>query len=226
VHGRLVLAVHGTRSTSGQAVSAAVRDAVAERLPGVEVVLGWADVLEPRLEVTLARVGACVLVPVFMTVGFHVAQDLPHAVHQSGGLAVTTPHVGDAIIAAVAERLTEVDSRPEAVVLAAAGSRRPGSVAEVAAAAQRLSTILGCPVTTGFVTSAVPSVPDAVATARGPGRHRVSIASYFLAPGMLYDRLATAGADVVSAPVGTHPALVDAIVDRYLATSTRPTPPS
>jgi sirohydrochlorin ferrochelatase len=216
VYGRLVLAVHGTRSASGQAVSAAVRDAVAVRLPGVDVVLGWADVLEPPLTVTLAQVGACVMVPVFLTVGFHVAQDLPGAVHKSGGLAVTTPHVGDAILAAVAERLAEVDPHPEAVVLAAVGSRRPGSVAEIAAAAQRLSGILGCQVTTGFVTSAVPSVPDAVAAARARGHQRVSIASYFLAPGMLFDRLESAGADVVSRPVGEHPALVDAIVNRFL----------
>jgi sirohydrochlorin ferrochelatase len=221
VYGRLVLAVHGTRSASGQAVSAAVRDAVAARLPGVDVVLGWADVLEPPLAVTLTQMGPCVLVPVFLTVGFHVAQDLPGAVHKSGGLALTTPHVGDAILAAVAERLAEVDPHPEAVVLAAVGSRNRGSVAEVAAAAQRLSGILGCQVTTGFVTSAVPSVPEAVAAARALGHQRVSIASYFLAPGLLFDRLESAGADVVSRPVGVHPALVDAIVDRFLVASTQ-----
>jgi sirohydrochlorin ferrochelatase len=215
VSGRLVLAVHGTRSHAGQAVCAALRDAVAERLQGVEVVLGWADVLEPRLVQTLEEVGDCVLVPVFATVGYHVAHDLPCAVRDSGGRAIVTPHVGDAILDAVAERLAEVDPQPEAVVLAAAGSLRPGSVAEVGAAARRLAAIVGCPVAPAFVTSAEPSVPDAVAAARAAGHRRVSIASYFLAPGVLSDRLETAGADVVARPVGTHPHLVEAIVERF-----------
>jgi hypothetical protein len=33
---------------------------------------------------------------------------------------------------------------------------------------------------------------------------------------MLFDRLESAGADVVSRPVGEHPALVDTIVNRFL----------
>jgi sirohydrochlorin ferrochelatase len=210
-----VLAVHGTRSPAGQSVSAALRDAVAARLHGVDVGLGWADVLQPPLVQTLEGLGDCVLVPVFMTAGYHVAHDLPRAVEDSGGRAVMTPHVGDAILEAVAERLVEVDPRPEAVVLAAAGSLRPGSVAEVAAAARGLAMILGCPVTEAFVTSAKPSVPAAVAAARAAGYGRVSIAAYFLAPGVLADRLETAGAHVVAPPVGTHPHLVEAIVERY-----------
>ncbi len=216
--GRVVLAVHGTRSRDGQAVSAALRDAVAARLDGVTVQLGWADVLEPPLVRTLEETGACVLVPVFMTVGYHVAYDLPKAVRDSGGRAVVTPHVGDAILDAVVERLAEVDTDPEAVVLGAAGSLRPGSVAEVGAAAARLASILGCPVTPGFVTSAQPTVAEAVAALRAAGYGRVSMASYFLAPGVLPGRLDRAGADVVARPVGVHPLLVDAIVDRYVAT--------
>ncbi len=215
----LVLGVHGTRSPVGQAVSGALRDAVAARLPGVEVVLGWADVLEPTLTETLEEVGPCVLVPVFTTVGYHVAYDLPLAVRASGGLAVVTPHVGDAILDAVADRLAEVDPDPEAVVLGAAGSLRPGSVAEVFAAARRLEAKLGVPVRPGFVTSAEPTVPDAVAAARAAGSRRVSVASYFLAPGVLPGRLETAGADVVARPVGIHPHLVDAIVERFAAAS-------
>lgn len=213
---RLVLAVHGTRSHAGQAVSAALRDAVAARLPGVEVVLGWVDVLEPTLVQTLHEVGDCVLVPVFTTVGYHVAHDIPRAVRESGGRAVVTPHVGEAIIEAVAERLAEVDPEPERVVLAAAGSRRVGSLTEVVAASRRLGTILGRTVTPAYVTSAEPSVRDAIASARAAGSLRVSVASYFLAPGLLSDRLETAGADAVARPIGTHPLLVEAIVQRFV----------
>ncbi|MBK8469111.1 MAG: hypothetical protein IPL45_04800 [Actinomycetales bacterium] len=212
----LVLAVHGTLSEAGQAISAHLRHDVARRLPEVQVVLGWADVLQPPLVETLAAVGDCVVVPVFLTAGYHVSHDLPDAVRDSGGRAVITAHIGDSILAAVAERLVDVDPEPDAVVLAAAGSRYPGSLAEVRSAARQLAQLLARPVSAAFVSGAEPTVADAVAAVRARGAVRVSVASYFLAPGMLTARLTGAGADVVASPVGSHPVLVAAVVERYL----------
>jgi sirohydrochlorin ferrochelatase len=65
----------------------------------------------------------------------------------------------------------------------------------------------------GFITSARPSVPEAVASAGG----RVAIASWLLAPGLFHQRLADMGADLVSEPIGAHPRLVDLVVRRALS---------
>ena len=72
------------------------------------------------------------------------------------------------------------------------------------------------PVQPAFTAAADPRVPAAVAAlrARHPGR-RVAVAPYLLAPGMFADTVATAPADLVSAPLGAHAELADLILRRY-----------
>jgi sirohydrochlorin ferrochelatase len=75
-------------------------------------------------------------------------------------------------------------------------------------------------VTTAFGSAATPDVVTAVAAARAAGADRVAIATYLLAPGFFADRLASAGADVVAAPLGAHPAVLELILRRAAAAST------
>lgn len=221
----LVLAVHGTRSPAGAEVTEELRRTVAARLPRVGVQTGWVDLHRPTLTETLTRVEDAVVVPVFLTTGYHVADDIPQAVADSGGRAVVTEPVGDSMIAAVADRLLSAGGPGDAVVLAAAGSRRQQSVDQVLAAARKLVEIVDRPVSAGFLTAASPTVADAVSAARAAGHGRVSIAPYLLAPGLFSDRLSACGADLVADPIGVHPTLVDGIVRRYLTATMRPLRP-
>jgi len=83
----LVLAFHGTAKPEGQQVAARLLLRVAAALPGVQVHLGWADVLTPTLTETLTGLGRSVVVPCFLTPGYHVTSDLPAAIRASGGRA-------------------------------------------------------------------------------------------------------------------------------------------
>jgi sirohydrochlorin ferrochelatase len=47
------------------------------------------------------------------------------------------------------------------------------------------------------------------------------VATYLLAPGVFADRLQEAGADVVSAPIGVHPLVVEAVLSAYAAVVAR-----
>ena len=208
----LILALHGSRDPRAWGVAEELRTAVSRRLPGLDVDLGWADVLTPTLTDTLARIGASVVVPVFLTTGYHVEVDLPDAVSASGGRAVLTSRV-DGLVAAVADRLFEAGGPLDAVVLAAAGSSRAESLTEVRAAAVELAALVGRPVAAAFLTAASPTVAEAVSAFAATGA-RVSVASYLLAPGVFHLRLAGL-APVVSEPIGIHPALVASIVSRY-----------
>ena len=100
-------------------------------------------------------------------------------------------------------------------MLGAAGSKRAASNRVVAEAAATLAARLGRPVLPGYLTAAGPTPAEAVATLREQGHRRVAIASYLLAPGVFADRLHEAGADLVSAPLGDHPLVVETIVSRY-----------
>jgi sirohydrochlorin ferrochelatase len=103
-------------------------------------------------------------------------------------------------------------------VLAAAGSTDPAAIASVHAQAGLLGAELGTEVAVGFGSAAAPDVPTAVAAARAAGAHRVAIAPYLLAPGHFADRLAAAGADLVAAPLGAHPAVIELVLDRVAST--------
>jgi len=213
----LVLALHGTKSTAGQQVAGDLVLAVAARLPGVEVHLGWADVLTPTLTQTLTGLGEAVVVPGFLTAGYHVTSDLPAAIQAAGGKARMAGLIGPALVEAVAERLLAAGDPGDAVVLAAAGSRRPRSIEEVREAARQLSGLVGRPVVAGFLSAARPSVTEAVAQLRASGHNRISIASYLLAPGVFSERLHACGADMVSDPIGVHRLVVEAVASAYAA---------
>lgn len=213
----LVIALHGSRHPGAVVVAAGLQDAVASRLPGVKVFTGYVDVLAPHVADVLAGLDEAVVVPAFVTAGYHVDSDLPAALAASGVRGSITPHVGPRLLDAVAGQLAEAGGPGDAVVLIAAGSRRPGSVAEVKAAAAALEVRLGVPVRPGFLSAAAPAAASAVAGLVAEGYADVSVAPFVIAPGLFEERLHGLGAARVAAPVGVHPLLVDAVVAEFRA---------
>ncbi|GDY30049.1 sirohydrochlorin chelatase [Gandjariella thermophila] len=216
----LVLVAHGTRDPAGAVEIDAIAAALRDRLGGVAVEVAYADVRGPGVADVLRAVrGPAVVVPAFLAAGYHVRVDVPAQVADSGqdGVVVSAPlGPASALTAAVYDRLVEAGwRRGDAVVLAAAGSSDPRALADVRRAATLLSAHTGGPVRLGYVTTAAPRVPDAVAACRADGRQRVAVASWLLAPGLFQRSLADAGADVVARPIGAHPRLIDAILRRY-----------
>jgi len=70
-----------------------------------------------------------------------------------------------------------------------------------------------------FACAAEPTVPQAVEQLRAAGARRIAVASWFLAPGLLPDkvtRLATkAGATTLADPLGADAAVAHLVADRY-----------
>jgi len=189
----------------------------------LEVRLSWIELVDPDLPTALAAVPAgrrVVVVPLLLSSGYHDRVDIPAAIRSTRPDTVQAAVLGpDPLLAgALADRLAEAGRRPgDTVVLAAAGSSDPAAVAAVHTQAELLAAHLDVPVTAAFGSSAAPDVRSAVAATR-PGR--VAIAPYLLAPGFFTERLAEAGADVVAAPLGAHPAVVTLALRRYDEVST------
>lgn len=219
----LVLAAHGTRQASGVELLQRLAAAVREELDGRTVQVGFVDVLGPTPAELLREVdGPAVVVPAFLASGYHVRSDVPREVVESGhaDVAVTRALGPDPALARVGrERLREAGWREDdTVVLAAAGSSDVQALAHVRCAACMLGIELDRPpVAVGYVATATPRVPDAVAAARAAGAARVVVAPYLLAPGLFHTGLAQAGADAVAAPLGVHPLVVALVVARYVA---------
>lgn len=212
----IVLTAHGTRDPAGPRVIDELAACVQARA-GVPVRVAYADVLAPNVMTALRSVrGPAIVVPAFLASGYHVRTDIPARIAASGRRnVVLTDAFGPApeLIEVMCDRLAQAGRRrTDAVVLAAAGSSDPRALAEVRAAAKALSTALDVPVRVGYAATARPSVAEAVESF---GARRAAVASWLLAPGLFQRRVEAAGADVVAAPLGAHPRVVDLVLRRY-----------
>ncbi|MFD3591780.1 sirohydrochlorin chelatase [Nocardia sp. NPDC058640] len=223
----LVLVAHGTRSARGVEMIAALADAVGVELgvpvsssPNALLRTAFVDVLGPSPSEVLRDLdGPAVVVPAFLASGYHVYQDVPREIAESGhGAVAVTPAMGPdpALARIMAVRLRSAGWQPgDSVVFAAAGSSDSRARQDVRRAAGMLAEQIGAPVRIAYVATGAPRVPEVVASLRESGSERVFIASYLLAHGLFHQRLHDAGADGVAEPIGVHPAVVRLIADRY-----------
>jgi sirohydrochlorin ferrochelatase len=226
----LVACAHGTRNPTGRRLIAELALAARSLRPGLETTAAFVDVQPPTVADVVAGLAAegrgAVVVPLLLSGGYHVHVDIAGAVADAEGAIAARPLGPDPrLVEVLLARLTEAGADPgdprTAVVLAAAGSSDPRSVADVDNTAALLQHSWAGPVTTGYGSAAQPTVVDAVAAARAAGVQRVVVAAYLLAPGHFHDKLAGAGADTVTAPLLPDDRIAAVLLDRYDAALTR-----
>jgi sirohydrochlorin ferrochelatase len=110
------------------------------------------------------------------------------------------------------------------VLVVAIGSTHAAANARTAQVARKLkSGTEWAGTTTAFATGNGLSVAQAADDLRRRGARRVVIATWFLAPGRLTDRVANAAAAQgipMAAPLGAHRLVVDTVLDRFDAAVT------
>jgi sirohydrochlorin ferrochelatase len=209
----LLAAAHGTRSPAGQATTTALIARVRGVRPGLPVDLSFLDVLEPGLASRLSSLaGPAVVVPVLLSAGYHVHDDIPPL---AAARATVARHLGpDRVLSEVlAARLARAGgTSADTVALVAAPSARTPAARDLDTAAADLASVLGRPVQPLTVGASLPASLAAL-----PGR--VGIATYLLSEGHFFDTLRTAaskaGAVAVAEPLGAHPAIAELILARY-----------
>jgi sirohydrochlorin ferrochelatase len=225
----LVACAHGTRNPTGRRLIAELALAARALRPGLVTTAAFVDVQPPTVVDVVAGLSAegrpAVVVPLLLSGGYHVHVDIAGAVDAAPGAVAARPLGPDPrLVEVLRARLVQAGADPRdpltAVVLAAAGSSDPRSVADVEDTADRLQRTWAGPVTTGYGSAAQPPVPDAVIAARRGGAERVVVASYLLAPGHFHDKLAGAGADAVTAPLLPDDRIAAVLLDRYDAALT------
>ncbi|MFI1679133.1 sirohydrochlorin chelatase [Streptomyces sp. NPDC020607] len=201
-----------------------------EELGGVRPALGHLAHLNHRTaSLTEALQDGSVVVPLLLGDGYHRTVDIPAAIRSHEGHCVLTDGLcGDRAVAlALRDRLHEAERRAgvraDAVVLAAAGSSRPGGNGGARIAVRQLRQLLrGVPVCGAYCSSAGPTVPEAVARLRGAGFRKVAVAAHLLAPGRFAEALAGAGADAVADPIADHPEIARLVLRQYETALHRP----
>jgi len=217
----LIACAHGTRFEEGRVVVRELLEVLRSTAPaGVEVLEAYVDVHGPYVSDVVAaareRTDDIVIVPLLLSTGYHTEVDLVEA---AGGLPVA-PALGPHPVLAeiLADRVRAAGAAPDdTVVLAAAGSTRPGAVVDVERMAELMAEagVTG-PVVTAYAAASDPRIPDAVATARADGRRTVA-ASYVLAPGHFSRVIEKADADLTTAPIGADPRLATVVWERWAA---------
>ncbi|KRE79538.1 sirohydrochlorin chelatase [Arthrobacter sp. Soil763] len=231
----LIACAHGTSSAEGAAEVNALRASISALRPGLAVREAYVDVQDPGLPDVVAGLPAdadAVVVPLLLSLGYHVKVDIARAVQGRPGTLAAAPLGPDPRLAELLDqRLREAGvTDNDAVIVAAAGSSDAAAAGNVEEVAARLGTLRSNRIVAAYGASARPSVPEAVAMLReeaaggaGAGRSagavdlggRVVIASYLLAPGFFHDQLAKAGADLVTAPLLPSPVLAELALERY-----------
>lgn len=225
----LVAVAHGSRDPRSPAAIAALVDAVRAQRPELDVRFAFLDLAVPRVATVLSQVSRAVVVPLLLGRAFHASVDLPGAVASAArpgldlavaGVLGPDPRLERAALRRLASAGVDPDDPDVGVVLAAAGSAQAPANAAVAAVATRWAARYGWTgVVPAFACAASPTVPQAVAQLRAAGARRIAVASWFLAPGLLPDKVTRltrdCGADTVADPLGAHAAVAEVIGDRY-----------
>lgn len=215
---RLVTVAHGTREATGNGVARELTRRAGERI-GRPAECSYVELAEPLfVDVVAASAEPTVAVPLLLSTGFHLRQDLPEMARSAGGPLLLGRPLGPHRLVARAqlERLVAAGAAPGSgrLVLVAAGSSDPVATRDLTRAAELLGRLWGAPVP--------------VATLTALGRRPVEVirpgdvvSPYLLSPGFFAARARreslAAGARVVADVIGVHDLVVELIAARAVA---------
>ncbi|WP_410642388.1 sirohydrochlorin chelatase [Amycolatopsis sp. lyj-346] len=229
----LVAVAHGSRDPRSAATVRALVDVVRAQAPGLSVHESFLDLSEPRVTDVLRRLYAdghrtAVVVPLLLGSAFHARVDLPALIDEVTGdcpgfrVQVSDVLGADPALEAVAlDRLASAPHRRDTgVIVSAVGSSNASANAVVASLASRWEERLGVPVSEAFASATQPDIPAAAAALRSRGARHLVVASWFLAPGLLPDRIATQAREAdpkafIAKPLADDPRVADVVVSRY-----------
>ena len=182
--------------------------------PECDVDLCYLDVVAPSLRSAIdGRPGPSVVVPMLLSTGYHVTQDIPTVTYGRQEVRVADrlgPH--PLLTSALVDRLTAAGGAgADQIALVASGSSHPGAAVDLARAAGDLAERLQRTVTP-VTLDADPARRIAALSRNGT----VAVAVYLLAEGLFADQIrAAAPGRPVGAPIGAHPAVVELVWRRY-----------
>lgn len=224
----LVLTAHGSADPRSAANARAVAGQLARMRPGLDVRLAFCELNTPNLvDVLNGCSGQAVVTPLLLADAYHARVDIPGQIARCGAnhrvQQANVLDVDDRLVSVLRERLIELKVSPFddtlGVVVVAVGSSIPAANARTTAVASKLvAGTRWAGVTTAFVTRPDASLADAVRTLRRHGARRVVIAPWFLAPGLLPDRVRAYARDAgiaMAQPLGAHRLVAATALDRY-----------
>lgn len=204
----VLLVAHGSRDPrAGRAIDALAARVAAAR-PGLPVGVATLELRGRRLpEVAAELVGLpgrrlasggvrrVAVVPLLLTNAYHGSVDLPEVLASAGRAVPDTDLVASDVLGPDDRLLDALDERIpggttfDGIVLAVAGTRDRVAARGIEAVAARYGMRHGVPCLAAHASAGDGAVPAAASVLRDRGARHLLVASYFLAPGRLHDRI-------------------------------------
>ncbi|WP_333890545.1 sirohydrochlorin chelatase [Mycolicibacterium gadium] len=225
----LVLAAHGSVDPRSAAVTHAVAGRIRRLRPWLDVRAAFLEKTDPNLRDVLTGLPDGVVVPFLLADAYHARVDIPEMIEQSKARVDQAEVLGEdpALLSVLRQRLSETGVSPDeeglGVVVAAVGSSNEAANArtgDVACALSAGTRWAGAEV--AFATGPRPNVADAVERLRAGGARNLVIAPWFLAHGIITDRVAAYAAAhgiPMAEPLGSHNLVAATVLDRFDAMS-------
>jgi sirohydrochlorin ferrochelatase len=231
----LLLVAHGSRDPrAGQAIDA-LADRVRAARPGLAVGVATLELRGRRVpEVASELLGRparrpagggvrrVAVVPLLLTNAYHGSVDLPEVLAGARRAVPDTELVAGDVLGPDDRLLDALDERIPAgasfdgIVLAVAGTRDRAAARGIEAVAAGYGTRHGVPCLPAHASAGAGAVAAAASALRARGADRILVASYFLAPGLLHDRIAGAsGPLTVTDPFADTGSVASLVLARY-----------
>jgi len=221
----LVLAAHGSVDPRSATVTHAVAGRIRRLRPWLDVRPAFLERTGPNLRDVLAGLPGGVVVPFLLADAFHARVDIPSMIEGSGAAVDRADVLGEdpALLSVLRQRLAEIGVSPAddglGVLVVAVGSSNPAANARTSTVAHAVSAgtrWAGAEV--AFATGPHPGVAESAARLRANGAERLVIAPWFLAHGLITDRVAAFAAAQgipMAQPLGSHNLVAATVLDRF-----------
>ncbi len=225
----LVLTAHGSRDPRSAANAHALAARLMRMRPGLDVRQAFLELNAPNFVDVLTALPDsrhAVVGPLLLASAYHARLDIPEQISRAGASGIRQADVlggDDRLVSVLHERLAQIQVSPFdgdlGVVVVAIGSSNNAVNARTARVAAKLAAgTRWAGAAIAFATRPEPSVPQAVRRLRRRGARRVVIAPWFLAPGLITDRVSKYARDngiAMAAPLGAHRLVAETVLDRY-----------
>ncbi|MGV0848697.1 sirohydrochlorin chelatase [Mycolicibacterium phlei] len=222
----LVLTAHGSADPRSAAVTHAVAGRIRRLRPWLDVRAAFLEKTGPSLAETLRGLdGPGVVVPFLLASAFHARVDIPAMIAESGAEVDRADVLGEdpALLTVMRLRLAELGVSPDddglGVVVVAVGSSHSAANARTATVASALRSGTRWAATeVAFATGPYADLPGVVDRMRARGVGRLVIAPWFLAHGVITDRVAgyaAAQGIPMAEPLGSHNLVAATVLDRF-----------
>ncbi len=221
----LVLAAHGSVDPRAAAVTHAVAGRIRRLRPWLDVRPAFLEKTGPNLRDVLADLPAGVVAPFLLADAYHARIDIPSVIEESGARVEQAEVLGEdpALLSVLRQRLSEIGVSPEdpglGVIVVAVGSSSDAANARTSTVARALSVgTRWVGAQAAFATGPYPGVADAAERLRVDGARHLVIAPWFLAHGIITDRVAADAAALgisIAEPLGSHNLVAATVLDRF-----------